>query len=64
MISETYWQLMTDPAHWLMELTIMALFDGLIGYVGFKIIWPRIKAHFHDDIKHADHDHELDEEHE
>ena len=60
MIAETYWQLMRDPAHWGMELTLMAIFDGLVGYVGFKIIWPRVKAHFHSDLEHAGHDHEPD----
>lgn len=58
---ETFWTLLHDTAHWEFEIFLMILFDGLIGYVGFKLLWPRIKAHFHEDLQHAGHDHPPDE---
>lgn len=36
---ETFFTLLKDKAHWEFELFLMALFDGLIGWV----IWPHIK---------------------
>lgn len=36
---EQYVGLMTDPAHWLMELTLIVLFDILLGV----LIWPPVK---------------------
>lgn len=39
---ETYWELIRDPAHWLLELTIMALFDGVIG----ALLWPWLRKHY------------------
>ena len=51
---ETFWTLLTDPAHWAFELFLMAIFDGLIGL----LIWPRIKRFF---IHHKSDDNRLDE---
>jgi len=48
--AETYLDLLTDLPHWLMELTVMAIFDGLIG----AIVWPRVKRHIHRDVLHAE----------
>lgn len=47
MIAETYFQLLRDPAHWLFELTLVVLFDGLLGI----LVWPRIRDHFHRDVR-------------
>lgn len=33
---ETFLSLVCDPNHWLFELMLMALFDGLVG----MILWP------------------------
>lgn len=46
MVCESFWVLFRDPGHWLFELFLIALFDGIIG----AILWPRIKRHFHRDI--------------
>jgi hypothetical protein len=46
---ETFWTLLGDPAHWLFELFLMLLFDGLI----FGLAWPFIRKHWH---HHLDHD--------
>jgi hypothetical protein len=40
---ETFFTLLSDPAHWLFELTLMAVVDGLIG----ALIWPRLKRWTH-----------------
>lgn len=40
---ETFWTLLKDPAHWMFELFLIALFDGLLGL----IIWPRLKKFLH-----------------
>lgn len=39
---ETFWTLLGDPAHWLFELFLMILFDGIIG----AILWPFIRKHW------------------
>lgn len=49
MLAETYMQLLKDPAHWLFELTLVVIFDGLIGL----LVWPRIRDHLHRDVRHA-----------
>jgi hypothetical protein len=33
---ETLWSLLTDRNHWIMEIIIMMLFDG----IGGLIVWP------------------------
>lgn len=50
-LAETYWELMKDPAHWLFELTLIVIFDVIIG----AIAWPFIKRWIkeHDRKKHA-----------
>jgi len=50
MIAETFFQLLRDPAHWEMELFLIALFDGLIGVVGVKL-WHRWHKR-HDETVH------------
>lgn len=59
--TETFWTLLGDPAHWAFELFLMLIFDVIIGYLGFKVLWPRIKDHFHSDLEHAEHGHEPDQ---
>lgn len=51
MIAETYWELMKDPSHWLFELTLLALFDGLIGALAWPLVKRWIKTH--DRIHHG-----------
>lgn len=52
-----YAELITDPAHTLVELTFVLVVDGLL----LGILWPLIKRHFHRDIER---EHKvLDEEH-
>lgn len=50
-LAETYWELMTDSAHWMMELTMLLIFDVVIG----MIAWPLFKKWLqnHDERKHA-----------
>ena len=36
---ETFWELLTDPAHWYFEFLLIIIFDIIIGLV----IWPYIK---------------------
>lgn len=40
--SETFFELLASPGHWLFEIFLIALFDGLIGL----LIWPKIKGWF------------------
>lgn len=49
MIDETL-HLLTDGAHWVFE----AITDLVFGVLGGAVLWPRIKAHFHRDIRHAE----------
>jgi len=61
MLAETFWELFKSPGHWEFEIFLMILFDFVFAYV----IWQRlIKPHIHRDIEHAEHDHELHEDHE
>jgi len=53
LLSESFFQLLQSPGHWLFEMFLMVLFDGLVGYFA----WPRIKRHFHRDID-VEHGHE------
>lgn len=43
---ETFWTLLHDSAHWEFEIFLMVIFDGVIGYLGFKLFWPFIKKHW------------------
>lgn len=51
---ETFWTLLSDPAHWQFELFLIVLFDVIIGI----IIWPQIRKfilhHKSDDERIAD----------
>ena len=40
-VVETFWTLARDPAHWLFEIMLMVIFDGLVG----ALLWPFIKKH-------------------
>lgn len=45
---ETFWTLLSDPAHWQFELFLIFLFDVVIGL----LIWPPLKRwfrHHHED---------------
>lgn len=46
---ETFWILLRDPAHWLFELFLMALFDGVIG----ALLLPYVRKHW---VHHIDRD--------
>lgn len=50
-VAETFMELVKDPNHWLFELMLMMIFDGLIG----AILYPRFKRWLknHDEKKHA-----------
>jgi len=48
---ETFWTLLRDPAHWLFELFLMLLFDGLVA----GILWPFVRVHWK---HHIDRDNE------
>lgn len=39
---ETFWTLLRDPAHWLFELFVTVIFDGLV----LGVMWPFIKRHW------------------
>ncbi len=43
---ETFWTLLHDAAHWEFEIFLMVVFDGIIGYLGFKLFWSFIKKHW------------------
>lgn len=51
MLGETYWELMSNIDHWLFELTLLALFDGLIGALAWPLVKRWIKTH--DRIHHG-----------
>lgn len=50
-LSETYIELLKDPAHWAFEITLIVIFDVLLGMV----LWPFAKKWLknHDARKHA-----------
>jgi hypothetical protein len=37
---ETLWSLLKDPNHWIFEIVLMILFDGLIG----MLVWPWLRG--------------------
>jgi hypothetical protein len=47
--AETFWTLVTDLAHWELELFIMLVFDVIIG----MIAWPFVRKHW---VHHLAHD--------
>ena len=50
-LAETYVELLKDPNHWLFELTLIAIFDGLIGAIAYPLVKRWLKNH--DERKHA-----------
>lgn len=44
---ETWWSILCDPAHWIAEIVMMIVFDGLIGAMLLPFIgrhWAHHKA--------------------
>ncbi len=41
-MTETFWTLLHDAAHWEFEIFLMLVFDGLVG----AMLWPFIKKHW------------------
>jgi hypothetical protein len=59
-----YIALLHDPAHILFEITLTIVFDFLIVYVGYKVVFkkiiiPRLRKEIHEEI---DREHELTHE--
>lgn len=56
---ETFWTLLSDPAHWQFEVFLIILFDVIIG----ALIWPQVKKfithHKSDDERIADLEREV-----
>lgn len=48
--AETFWTLVSNAAHWELELFIMLVFDVIIG----ALAWPFIKKHWRHHVKHDD----------
>jgi len=46
---ETFFDLLKSPGHWLFELFLMAVFDGIIG----ALLWPFVRKHW---AHHLDRD--------
>lgn len=59
MIGETYIELLTDPAHIMFELTLMLIFDVLIGMLAWPMFRKWLAAH---DLRH--HGHTCEDDHE
>lgn len=53
-LGETYWELMTNWPHWAFEITLMVIFDGLIGMAAIPLFKRWLKNH---DIKKHAHEH-------
>lgn len=47
-----YWEIMSDPAHCLVEFTFV-----LLDYLVITIVGSRIMAHFHRDLRERDDEH-------
>ncbi len=46
---ETFWELLTDPAHWYFEFLLIIIFDVIVGL----LIWPFVnKALLHHKSDH------------
>jgi hypothetical protein len=41
-VSETFWTLLRDQAHWEFEIFLMLLFDGIIA----GVCWPFLRKHW------------------
>ncbi len=48
---ETFWTLLHDTAHWEFEIFLMVIFDGVVGYLGFRLFWPYLKKHWNHHIE-------------
>lgn len=53
-IGETFIELVKDPNHWLFEIMLMVIFDGLLAGILYPLFRRWLQAH--DDKKHA-HEH-------
>lgn len=55
MLAESFTFLVHDAAHWEFELLVggieMLFADVLIGWLGVRYAWPRIKRHIHRDVQ-------------
>ena len=47
---ETFWELLTDPAHWYFEFLLIIIFDVIVGL----LIWPFVRK----GLMHHKSDHE------
>lgn len=48
-MNETFWELLTDPAHWYFEFLLIIIFDVIVGL----LIWPFVnKALLHHKSDH------------
>jgi hypothetical protein len=48
-MDETFWELLTDPAHWYFEFLLIIIFDVIVGL----LIWPFVnKALLHHKSDH------------
>lgn len=45
MLGETYWELMRNIDHWLFELTLIFLFDVVIGMLAYPLFRKWLAAH-------------------
>lgn len=44
-LSETYWELMRNVDHWLFELTLIFIFDVMIGMLAYPLFRKWLAAH-------------------
>lgn len=48
---DRYFELLTDPAHWLFEITVTLTVDVLVGFIILKkIVIPKVKRALHKEI--------------
>lgn len=51
---EEFMDLLTNGGHWLFGMAETLVIDGIIIGLGYRIVWPRIRAHIHRDVTHAE----------
>lgn len=61
---ESFGDLWHEKGHWYLELAVgsiqVLVIDVFFGLIVWRLV---IRPHIHRDIEHADHDHEVDEDH-